>query len=159
MRFLSRHRAIAVCALATLLGCSDDPMGPSETLDIRFEGTMIGDRGLPYLETITEGPFAGCQRMHTGGHVILYGSGTFEVVLDTWHDLCDGELSGGASHGLGTGTYHLDGDELVLNTDFGSVTAELFRGQRIDEHRSMCPTVRLEWSGKTYGYAACVEPF
>lgn len=47
MRLPSRHRAIAVLALATLLGCSDDPFEPSKRLDVRFDAIAMGDQPFP----------------------------------------------------------------------------------------------------------------
>ena len=107
------------------------------------------------METIAEGPFAGCQRLHFGGQLILYSTGKFDLTFRRSHTICDGEPIQSGSFGLGTGTYRLNGDELVLQNEFGRVTAELLRGHRIDENTERCPAVRLEWDGTMYQFVAC----
>jgi hypothetical protein len=60
-------RALVLCTFVGIAGCSGEPTGPSKGLDIRFETDIIGDRAVPYVEVIPEGPNAGCERLHVGG--------------------------------------------------------------------------------------------
>lgn len=154
----SVHSTIVMIAWVFLVSCSGDVTGPSESLDARYDALRIGDARVPYVEAPKEGTPPGCQEVHIGGHLILHSSGRFDLVLDRWHYVCDGEAGGGGSVSLGVGPYRLIGNELVLETEFGLITADFVRDEWVGEHTRQLGHIEFEWGGTTFTYVNYGEP-
>jgi hypothetical protein len=157
-----RSSLIALALVAPLAACdptSDDPPGGGDptAVDATFTVTEIDNMRVPILETYDVEPFPGCEKLRSGGHLVLFADGRYSMRLGEETVLCDGTPRGSGWLG-GTGRYVRAGDKITLSFDVGrpdmTGTYSPTGGGTIDGTNFPGPTpipaITLDWNGRRY---------
>jgi hypothetical protein len=104
-----------LCTIALMITwCSDDPVGPDEDVQLwlfsAYEINTVDNKPVPHLISIQDT----CVELYTGGWLTLGADSTYEMLVDTQHEVYTTQTYVGGSGRVSWGAYTIEGDSIFF---------------------------------------------